>query len=340
MNVRADASLAPYNTLALAANATALVDVTSSSAVQEAVAYARASGLSALPLGEGSNVVLAGDIDALVLRLCTQGIEQVGETNADVTLRVAAGENWHRFAQWTLDQGYYGLENLALIPGTVGAAPIQNIGAYGVELCEFVTRVEGVNLEDGSALSLSGEQCRFSYRDSVFKGELRDRVVLTHVEMRLHKAPSPNLSYPALAEALAGLTGAVTPQAIFQAVVALRQSKLPDPAQTPNAGSFFKNPVIESDAYQLLAERFDVPGFAQADGRFKVPAAWLIEHCGWKGHRRSDQGVHPAHALVIVNYGNGSGQALLSLAQAITDDVQERFGVALEIEPRVYGATG
>jgi UDP-N-acetylmuramate dehydrogenase len=330
-------SLTSLTTLRLPAKATARRDVADLPALREALAFARASGLSVIVLGEGSNVVFAGDVEALVLRYTATGRELLAEDGASVTLRVAAGEHWHTLVTWCLDQGYYGFENLALIPGTVGAAPIQNIGAYGVELAPFVEAVHAVRSDDGAALTLSREDCAFGYRDSIFKGALRDAVVITAVDFRLQRTPAPVTDYPSLREALAGRATAPGPRDVFDAVVALRRARLPDPATTPNAGSFFKNPVVDRATADRLARQYPAMPQFDAPGGRKLAAGWLIEQCGWRGAEGEGVAVHPGHALVLINR-NGDGRALLALARRIQASVADRFGCRLEIEPRVYGA--
>lgn len=337
MNILRNARLDQHNTLALSAAASAMVCAADEPAIVAALQWARSVGLPVIPLGQGSNIVLAGDVEALVLQIQTRGIEEISRTDQAVTLKVAAGEPWHDFVQWTLQHHLYGLENLALIPGTVGAAPIQNIGAYGVELCEFVQRVHALEIDGANPVSFTRAQCQFAYRDSVFKQALNNKVVITAVELVLPLEAAVNTRYPALAAALGESSQSATPQQVFDAVVALRRNKLPDPLHEPNAGSFFKNPVISQAAYEAVARIAPIPAYPQPDGAVKVPAAALIEHCGWKGRRRGDQGVHPQHALVLVNYGNGSGRQLLALAQDIQADVLAVFAIALEIEPRVMG---
>ena len=329
--------LTALTTLRLPAKAAARRDVTDLPALREALADARAAGLPVIVLGEGSNVVFAGDVDALVLRYTATGREVIAEDDASVTLRVAAGEHWHTLVCCCLEQGYHGLENLALIPGTVGAAPIQNIGAYGVELAPFVEAVHAVRIADGETLTLSRAECAFAYRDSIFKGALRDAVVISAVDFRLPRAHVPVTDYPSLREALAGQAAPPEPRDVFDAVVALRRARLPDPATTPNAGSFFKNPVVDAATAEALARRYPgMPQFAAPGGR-KLAAGWLIEQCGWRGAEGEGVAVHPGHALVLVSRG-GDGRALLALAQRIQDSVAETFGCRLEIEPRVYGA--
>jgi len=339
VRVQADFSLADSNTLALRSRARAYIRVDSVADIDEALHWADAEGLAILPLGEGSNIVLAGDLDLAVLQVVNRGRELLGHNDNAVLVRVQAGENWHQLVRWSLQQGYYGLENLALIPGTAGAAPIQNIGAYGVELDRFVQRVHGIHLESGEHFSLSAEACDFGYRDSVFKQTLRDQVILTAVDLRLSLEPAAQLSYPALATALEqrGLDKP-SPAEIFDTVVAVRSARLPDPAQEPNAGSFFKNPVVDAARVESLMKQFpQLPQYDLPEGKRKIPAAWLIEQCGWKGRQINGVGVHPGHALVLVNYGANSGRELLSLAAAIQHSIEDRFSIQLEIEPRIYG---
>ncbi len=328
------------NSLSLAARANALATVEDEAELRQALAWARAEGLPVVPLGGGSNVVLAGDLEVLVLCQKSADITPLQQVADTVFLRVSAAHDWHLLVQECLARGWYGLENLALIPGQVGAAPIQNIGAYGVELEHFVRAVHAVDITTDEQLELTAADCRFGYRDSIFKHELRDRVVVTHVDLALSLSPRCQLTYPALQEELEarGIADPV-PQDVFDAVVSVRRRRLPDPALEPNAGSFFKNPVLSADhGDALLAAHPDLPCYEQDDGSIKVPAAWLIEQCGWKGQRDGDLGVHPNHALVLVNYGADSGSELLALADRIAESVQARFEVALEIEPRIYGA--
>lgn len=333
-------SLQRLNTLRLAASATALRMPGDTDALGKVLDEARLCNLPVVVLGEGSNVVLAGDLDALVLRYRGMGRAVTGGDKTHVRLRVAGGENWHALTVWALAQGYYGLENLALIPGTVGAAPIQNIGAYGVELSEFVDAVQVMEIDGGQMHQLSAAECEFGYRDSVFKGRWRDRCVITAVDMTLRRCDCPNIRYSALADYLAANARAVSAREVHRAVVELRRSRLPDPVVVPNAGSFFKNPVIPlAQMRALLREYPAMPSFDLGDGRVKIPAGWLIESCGWKGYAAAGVGVHPGHALVLINRGCDSGAAILDLARRIQASVRERFGCDLEIEPRVYGRT-
>jgi len=295
--------------------------------------------LGIIPMGQGSNVVLAGDLDALVLRLQNRGIDLLEEDAGSVLLRVAGGEDWHSLVEWCLGRGYFGLENLALIPGTAGAAPVQNIGAYGVELQSCLERVHATELATGRAQVLTAGDCQFGYRHSIFKARLRDRMIITAIELRLSRRANVDITYPALASFFRGRSPRdVTPCEVFDAVVSIRRSRLPDPSVLPNAGSFFKNPLLpQAEADQLVESFPGLPVFPQGWGMAKLPAAWLIEHCGWKGLRQGDVGVHPDHALVLVNYGEATGEQLLALAARITASVRDTFGLELAIEPRVYG---
>lgn len=339
MHILCPESLKSYNTLALSAEASALVRVTHMKQLLEALEWAGQRELPVIPLGQGSNVVIAENLQALVLCMATSGRKVLQECDSEVFLRVSAGENWHQLVEWTLGQGYYGLENLALIPGTVGAAPIQNIGAYGVELDSMIAAVHAVSTSNNERVSLSPKECEFAYRDSVFKRRLRDQFIITSVDLKLSKQPQLHTRYPALSQYLSH--NAVTEPCardVFEAVVSIRSNRLPDPAVEHNAGSFFKNPVVSADKAAKLQDVFPgLPAYEQDNGDVKLPAAWLIEACGWKGKRQGDVGVHPGHALVVVNYGDATGKELLAFTSQISQSVRERFDVSLEIEPRVYG---
>jgi UDP-N-acetylmuramate dehydrogenase len=234
-----------------------------------------------------------------------------------------------------LQQGWYGLENLSLIPGNMGAAPIQNIGAYGVELCDLFVSLEAIEVSSGELVVMDKQACQFGYRDSIFKQAGKGRYLITQVTLALSSEPQVNIQYPVLAEALRGKDP--SPEQVSAAVCRIRREKLPDPQNIPNAGSFFKNPVIEAELlHRLLGSNTSMPHFQQPDNRAKVPAAWLIDQCGFRGLRSGNVGVHQHQALVLVNFG-GTGAEILHLAQQIQDAVQERFSIALEIEPQIYG---
>ena len=308
-----------------------------------AVRDSRAVGLPRLVLGGGSNVVLTGNFAGLVLLVALQGRRVVREDDDAWYVEAAGGEPWHEFVAWTLSQGLPGLENLALIPGMVGAAPIQNIGAYGLEMCERFASLRAVELATGAVVELDAPACRFGYRDSFFKREGRDRFMITSVTFRLPKLWQPRAGYADLARELAagGYAGSAdhdgkqpSAQAIFDAVVAVRRAKLPDPLRLGNAGSFFKNPVVEAGQFEALKLREpDIVSYPQADGRVKLAAGWLIDRCGWKGRALGAAAVHERQALVLVNRGGASGAEVLALAKAVQHDVSARFGVELEAEP-------
>jgi UDP-N-acetylmuramate dehydrogenase len=339
VRIRCAESLQDKNTLALPAVATALGNVESLQDLHQGLEWAASRSVPVIPLGEGSNVVFAGDLSGLALRLANRGVDLLDSTTDRVLLRIAAGENWHALVTWCCAQGYHGLENLALIPGTVGAAPIQNIGAYGVELSASVCTVHAVEIDSGRSLVLDAEECGFAYRDSVFKGRLSDRVVITAVDLALSRMPQVNTAYHSLAAYLhdKGIAEP-SPDQVLSAVTAIRRGRLPDPRVEPNAGSFFKNPVVSAEQARHLEHAFPgLPVYPQGDGRAKLPAAWLIESCGWKGYRQGGVGVHPEHALVLVHYGDATGAELLALADRITGSVVERFNIHLEVEPRIYG---
>lgn len=285
-----------------------------------------------LLLGGGSNLILSKDFSGLCLRICTQGIEFTSLQDEKVLVRAQAGENWHRFVRLCIENGCYGLENLALIPGTVGAAPIQNIGAYGVEVKDRIRVVEVWDRQLNQLTELDSADCAFRYRDSLFKSLEPDRYVIVSVCFELSSRFQPRLNYAGLAECVGPSADA---RQVFDAVVALRQQKLPDPDQLANAGSFFKNPVVSAAKLNQLKEQFPaVVSFPDPQGA-KLAAAWLIDQAGWKGHRREHVGVHDQQALVLVHFGGGSAEELLQLASDIQHDVALRYGVDLEIEPRI-----
>jgi len=335
LEIKENASLQHLNSLALPAYAEYFCSVTDTNQIQQALVFAADKDLPITPMGGGSNMVIAGDIQGLVLHLDLKGISSKPVADNQVEVTFAAGENWHEMVQYCLQQGWYGLENLSLIPGNMGAAPIQNIGAYGVELCDLFVSLQAIEISTGELIELDNRQCEFGYRDSIFKQACKDRFLITHVCLRLSTQPIAQIQYPALADAIGDRTP--TPELISETVCRIRQQKLPDPAQLPNAGSFFKNPLVtESQLSRLESNGSQSPRYPQADGTYKIPAAWLIDQCGFRGQRRGEVGVHEHQALVLVNYG-GTGAQLLALATEIQDAVSAKFGIALEIEPRLYG---
>ncbi len=331
------ADLTSRNSFGLRTVADRLVEVADVDALPAALATLEAA--PPLVLGGGSNLLFVADA-ADVLTIVDARRVVLADDGDRVVVRAAAGADWHGFVLWTLAQELGGLENLALIPGTVGAAPIQNIGAYGVEVGDRVVAVEAFDLHTRAVVRLDAAACRFGYRDSVFK-QVPDRWIVTAVEFALHRFAQPLLDYAGLRDVLAARgIHAPRPLDVADAVIDIRRSKLPDPAVIGNAGSFFKNPVVPAArAAGLVAAHAGIPVFAVDEGQRKLSAAWLIDRCGWKGHRDGDAGVAPGHALVLVNHGEARGTELLALARRIAASVQMRFGVALEPEPRIVGAT-
>lgn len=303
--------------------------------LQKVMAMPDLADLPRLILGGGSNILLTGDFPGVVLHMQNKGIAIVGDDADAIYVRAAGGENWHQFVLWTLQHGLGGLENLSLIPGSVGAAPIQNIGAYGAELKDCFHSATVFDLVTGEVKVLDKEACAFGYRDSIFKHALRDRAIVLEVTFALPKRWEANLRYAELAQEIA-VRGLEDPGAkeISDAVIAIRTRKLPDPAVIGNAGSFFKNPVVPAQQRHALLERFpQLVSYPQADGTYKLAAGWLIDQCGWKGKGLGAAGVYEKQALVLVNHGGASGQEMLGLARRIQDDVQARFGVQIEPEP-------
>jgi UDP-N-acetylmuramate dehydrogenase len=289
-------------------------------------------------LGGGSNILLVTErIERPILHVRLRGRAVVDAAGESALVEAAAGEPWHDFVRWSLEQGLSGLENLSLIPGTVGAAPVQNIGAYGVELERTCEAVEVFDLETGALRWLTRAECAFGYRDSVFKHRPPDREVITRVRFRLSRRFEPVLGYGELrAELAAAGIEAPTARDVSNAVSAIRRRKLPDPAVIGNAGSFFKNPIVEAALADRLCDAHpDCPRYPAPEGRVKLAAGWLIERAGWKGHRRGAAGVHERHALVLVNHGGASGAEIWRLARDIREDVASKFGVLLEPEPRI-----
>lgn len=334
MNPSANVDLTPFNTLALPGRAARYQKITA----PEALTAPELLKEKRFILGGGSNLVLTGDFDGLLLHMAIPGKRLVKEDAEAWFIEAGAGENWHDFVQWTLTRGWPGLENLSLIPGTVGAAPIQNIGAYGLEVADCLHSVTAWDFEKQAILTINRDDCRFAYRDSLFKQQgwhLNGRIAITSVIFRLAKTWQPNMRYADIAQELATREIAA-PNAcdIATAVIAVRQRKLPDPAVTPNAGSFFHNPVVEAiQAATLTADYPSLPRYPQPDGRVKLAAGWLIEQAGWKGKALGPVGMYEKQALVLVNRGGATGQDVQRTMSAVQAAVREKFGVELTPEP-------
>jgi UDP-N-acetylmuramate dehydrogenase len=336
MEVLEHFNLKNYNTFHVSASARYFVNVTDLNCLRDALDFAKSRNLPYLLIGQGSNLLFRNDYEGLIIEMNIRGKNLLAGDDTHWTVKARCGENWHTFVQWCLENSYYGLENLSLIPGTVGAAPVQNIGAYGVELCEVMTSLEALDIATGELLTFSNAECKFSYRHSVFKGELKEQYIITSVTFALHKQPLLKISYGSLAKALADIPEKdITPALVSRTVCDIRRSKLPSPGRIGNAGSFFWNPVIPQTLFNTLQKSFpDIVGYRDGD-EVKLAAAWLIEQAGWKGHREGDVGVHKDHALVLVNYGQGSGAELVDLSERIQRSVHDKFGVQLLPEVRI-----
>lgn len=288
-----------------------------------------------LVLGEGSNILFLNDFAGLIVQPGIKGIDMVEESREKITVRVGASENWDKWVGYALEKGWYGLENLSLIPGSVGASPVQNIGAYGVEIKDRFAWLDAWDLHENRLVRLYGQDCRFTYRSSIFKKEKKGRYIITHVAFNLLKKPELNLDYGNVKEEFEK-TGGSTPLDLRRVIKAIRKSKLPDPAEFGNAGSFFKNPLVDKTIYNCIRVDFPhIPFFPREENQMKVPAAWLIEEAGWKGKRLGNVGTWPTQALVIVNYGGATGQEIYDFSQRIMADVENTFGIALEREVNV-----
>ncbi|GGA81298.1 UDP-N-acetylmuramate dehydrogenase [Puia dinghuensis] len=325
-------SLKRYNTFGIDVKARWLASFGSSDELGELVDWA--AGRRLLVLGGGSNVLFTEDIDGLVLRNAVKGIELLHEDEEYVYVRAGAGESWDGFVQYCIARDWAGVENLSLIPGNVGAAPMQNIGAYGVEIRDVFWELEAWSLAERKVYTFTPGDCEFGYRESVFKGRLKGQFVILNVVLRLSKDPVFHTSYGAIREELGDREPSI--RAISEAVIRIRRSKLPDPAEIGNAGSFFKNPTVPGEVFARLKERFpEMVGYPGLNGEVKVAAGWLIEKCGWKGFRRGDAGVHARQALVLVNYGQAKGKDIYALSEEILHSVQDLFGIVLEREVNI-----
>jgi UDP-N-acetylmuramate dehydrogenase len=288
-----------------------------------------------LILGEGSNILFSDDFNGLVIRPLILGRDIIGEDRSTVKIQVGAGENWDDFVAWTTTWDFGGIENLSLIPGSVGSSPIQNIGAYGVEAEQSIERVMAIDILTGQRLTFENEACRFGYRDSIFKGSWRHKCIVTSVVFRLAKKPVLNTGYQQVADKMSGKARQDV-ETLRQVIIEIRESKLPDPDKLGNAGSFFKNPVIPEAEYESLFKDYpDIPSYPAAAGARKIPAAWLIEQSGWKGKRIGDAGTFEKQPLVLVNHGNATGRQILDLATRIEEDVAVKYGIELEKEVNI-----
>ncbi|MGC6531924.1 MAG: UDP-N-acetylmuramate dehydrogenase [Flavobacteriales bacterium] len=330
------ANLQSFNTFGIQAHAAQLAEAQS---VDEMRALIHAHGIPDLVLGGGSNVLLRGDVDGFVLVNRIPGIEVVKQEGDLVRVRAGGGVVWHDFVLHCIAQGWAGVENLSLIPGSVGAAPMQNIGAYGVEIKDVFHQLEALHIASGEVHTFNHTDCQFGYRESVFKRALKGQHIITHVEFDLSLTPTFHTEYGAIQNELEAMeVTELSIRAISDAVIRIRQSKLPDPAQIGNAGSFFKNPVVPTVEYERIREAHpNVVAYPAGEGHMKLAAGWLIDQAGWKGHLRGNHGVHDRQALVLVNHGGAQGQDIWQLSEDILQDVQTRYGVTLEREVNIIG---
>ncbi len=334
MKINTNVDLSNYNTLQLRSSAEYLVELQSLEEMKSLLADSKLKKLRWSILGGGSNLVLPATIAGLVVKMANKGHQLMSEDNEFWYVKAAAGEVWHDFVQWTVQMGYSGLENLSLIPGTVGAAPIQNIGAYGVEVKDSIWQVHCINLETGESEYFSNQDCRFSYRDSFFKQQGAGRYLIWDVTFRLPKNQNLHLEYGDIRQELEKLTLAPNPQNIAKAVIQIRQTKLPDPQVIGNAGSFFKNPIVsKSQRDQLLLKHMDLVSYPYGDNHYKLAAGWLIDRAGWKGKKLGPVGMYEKQALVLVNHGGATADDVWKLADQVAKEVKAAFGVDIEPEP-------
>ncbi len=336
IKVEENVSLKPFNTFGIEAKTARFIAFRSIDELREALKLNR-SGESILILGGGSNMLLTQDFDGLVLKNELKGIKLIKEDDNHVWIKSMAGESWHHFVLHCIDNGWAGVENLSLIPGTVGAAPMQNIGAYGIEIKDVFKSLEALEIATQKIRTFNALECAFGYRESIFKTDLKGKYVITSVTFKLKKKAEFNTSYGAIQETLDQMeVSELSIKAVSDAVIHIRQSKLPDPAKIGNAGSFFKNPTIDHLDYEGLKAEFpSIPGYKQSENKVKVPAAWLIEQAGWKGKTFGEIGVHKNQPLVLVNYGNGKGNDIKNLALEIQASVAAKFGIELTPEVNI-----
>jgi UDP-N-acetylmuramate dehydrogenase len=337
MQIQQNFSLKPYNTFGIDAKARYFSTFASVDVLSELLTTNHKLQTTNLILGGGSNILFTKDYDGLVLKNEITGIEKVEEDEEHVYVRAGAGENWHKFVLYCINNNWAGVENLSLIPGNVGASPMQNIGAYGAEIKDVFHELKAFHVGEKTNYTFQLKDCGFGYRESVFKHKYKGQFVILTVTYKLSKTPKLNTSYGAVEQELERM-GVKQPgiKDVSKAVINIRSSKLPDPKEIGNAGSFFKNPVIPSSKFEMLKSEFEnIIGYKNKDGSVKLAAGWLIEQCGWKGFRRGDAGCHPKQALVLVNYGSATGNEIYNLSEEILQSVKERFDVTLEREVNI-----
>lgn len=330
-------ALQTYNTFGVAAQAIHFATFTNVVELQSLLRHANEKKWPVFPLGGGSNILLTRDVEGLTIHNQIKGIQKIKEDDKYVWVKAGAGESWHGLVEWCLARNLAGIENLSLIPGFVGAAPMQNIGAYGVELKDVFYTLEAIRIADGTLQTFGAAECAFGYRESIFKQALKGEYIITSVTLQLHKKPTFHTTYGAILATIEELgIDQLSIQAISRAVIHIRQSKLPDPKKLGNAGSFFKNPVVSAEKYKTLAKLYpDLPHYTLPGGEEKIPAAWLIEQCGWKGKKIGRTGAHARQPLVLVNYGGATGNEIWALAKQIQASVKAKFDILLHPEVNV-----
>ncbi|MDQ3536321.1 MAG: UDP-N-acetylmuramate dehydrogenase [Bacteroidota bacterium] len=337
MRIFKEKSLKEFNTFGIDIIAKYFVEINTTEQLQELLQLKEYKDLPKLILGGGSNLLFTDNFDGLVIKINIKGSQVIKEDDDNLFIKCGAGVNWHEFVLECLNKGYAGLENLSLIPGTVGAAPMQNIGAYGVEIKDLFHELEAVDIASGDIRTFDNASCEFGYRYSIFKDKEKGKFIIVSVTFKLNKKPNFNISYGSIQDTLKelGLTE-LSINSISKAVIHIRQSKLPDPKEIGNAGSFFKNPTIGKEEYEILKTIYpEIPGYVVDENSIKVPAGWLIEKCGWKGKVIGQTGVHKNQALVLINYGNAKGREIEDLAYQIQDSVKEKFGIILTPEVNI-----
>lgn len=338
MTVSQNVDLQPYNTFGIKVFAKHFTIVHSASEASELFASSLFKNEPHLFLGGGSNLLFTGNYEGLVIKIAISGKEIVAEDDDSISLKVGAGENWHALVMYCVERNLGGIENLSLIPGSVGAAPIQNIGAYGVEIKKIISSVEAIEISSGLPRVFTNEECQFGYRESIFKQRAKDKYLISSITLTLTKRNHQlNTSYGAIEEVLKQKgVDQLSLRSISDAVIYIRSTKLPDPVRIGNAGSFFKNPSIHVDLHDFIKKEYpSLPSYPSAEGLVKIPAAWLIEQCGWKGKTFGNIGVHPQQPLVLVNYGGGEGEKIWELAKQIRDSVKAKFNISLQPEVNV-----
>ena len=337
MNIRENISLKPYNTFGIDVQTRFFIELLTEEDVFSFFSSGNSFPKPHLFIGGGSNMLFTKNFPGTVVRISTKGIKAEEENNDFVIVSAASGENWDDFVKHCVGRGWGGLENLSLIPGNVGTGPIQNIGAYGVEIKDVITEIEAIHLETLAKVLLSNEQCEFGYRDSIFKGKAKGKYFILSVRFRLSKHPELRLDYGTIREELKTMN-VINPgiSDVRDAVCRIRERKLPDPVKIGNAGSFFKNPVVSEEKFLELKEKYPSIACFPSGDSYKIAAAWMIERCGWKGKREGDAGVHQDQPLVLVNYGHATGSEILQLANQVSDSVFKEFGIRLEAEVNIY----